>query len=707
MDVTVFMADPRHDYGRVLINDMMPLNIGYLKAVMDRDLPSARSRLFVYPELLGRAIRETPPDVLMLSNYIWNEELSLRYARYAKEIRPETLVVMGGPNINIDENLRSAFMNEHPEIDVYVLGEGDFLATELVKEYVSAGKSIPRFLSGSLPSCMYRKDGAVVTTSVRDRHAVVDDVPSPWLTGVLDEFFDGKLAPMIETNRGCPFQCTFCVQGTRWYTKVHYFSMERVLAEVDYIGARIKKVCPSMGTLMIADANYAMFERDLDISRHLGKAQGLYGWPTFINATTGKNRPDRIIQAVEEVNGAMVVYQAVQSLDERTLENIKRSNISTSAYEKVMIHVRGRGLRSNSDLILGLPGETLESHLKSFRTLIDAGTHELHNMQAMVLRGCEMERMETREAHGLVTKFRLAPKNSGIYEREKVFDLDEIVVESSSMSFEDYVTARKHHFASSVLWNNSWFEHPVKLAVRFGYSRSEWLSAMLRAIEADEGRVGTVFRNFVEETKNELFPSRAACIEHYSTDENWEKVQNGQIGDNLMYKYRALASFFVWPELCRIAMSATRALLVDREVAATMPEFEAFWAALSTYVELSHAHGATADEIVAPQQATLRFAIAEWIAAGAPAETSAFELTREMKCEFRLPDNLADEVRRALEVWSTKLQGLVRAVTRIRAVAQVRVCVPLEAVAFVEPRREPASLAPTTATERLALRVVS
>ena len=39
------------------------------------------------------------------------------------------------------------------------------------------------------------------------------------VTGVLDEFFDGKLAPLLETNRGCPFQCTFCVQGVRWYTK--------------------------------------------------------------------------------------------------------------------------------------------------------------------------------------------------------------------------------------------------------------------------------------------------------------------------------------------------------------------------------------------------------------------------------------------------------------------------------------------------------
>ena len=94
-----------------------------------------------------------------------------------------------------------------------------------------------------------------------------------------------------------------------------------------------------------------------------------YRWPTFIDATTGKNRPDRIIRSVEKVSGALVLYQAVQSLDEEVLRNIKRQTINIEAYEQLQVHMRGRGLRSVSDLILGLPGETLHTHMKASASL--------------------------------------------------------------------------------------------------------------------------------------------------------------------------------------------------------------------------------------------------------------------------------------------------------------------------------------------------
>src|SRR5947208_8598792 len=124
-----------------------------------------------------------------------------------------------------------------------------------------------------------------------------------------------------------------------------------------------------MGTLRIADSNYGMFERDIDISRYIGQMQRDYGWPTFIDATTGKNRPERIIKSVEQVSGALVRYQAVQSLDENVLRKIKRQTIKLDAYKALEVHMRGRCLKSISDLILGLPGESLSTHLTGLTTL--------------------------------------------------------------------------------------------------------------------------------------------------------------------------------------------------------------------------------------------------------------------------------------------------------------------------------------------------
>ncbi len=112
-------------------------------------------------------------------------------------------------------------------------------------------------------------------------------------------------------HRGCPFTCTFCVQGTKFYSKIHNFSVERIKEEITYIAKRIRSHSPNMGTLRIADSNYGMYERDIEISGHIGQMQRDYAWPTFIDATTGKNKPERIIKSVEKVGGALVLYQAV------------------------------------------------------------------------------------------------------------------------------------------------------------------------------------------------------------------------------------------------------------------------------------------------------------------------------------------------------------------------------------------------------------
>jgi radical SAM superfamily enzyme YgiQ (UPF0313 family) len=673
MPCTVYLADLRYNYSGVLANDCMPLGVAYIKAVMDRDLPEVQSRLFAYPDHLWDALQKSQPDVLMVSNYLWNEALSFHFAKLAKKIRPDMLVVMGGPNIPIEEFRQIDYFNEHPEIDIYVLGEGDFLATEVLRHYLDAGMSISKMGDREIPSCIYRRpDGQTVLQKMFDRKKEVDEIPSPWLTGIQDEFFDGKLAPMIETNRGCPFTCTFCVQGTGWYTKVHNFSLERMKEEIEYIARQTKALSPSMGTLRIADSNYGMFERDVDISAWIGEMQKRYGYPTFIDATTGKNRPDRIIRSVEKVSGALVVYQAVQSLNDDVLRNIKRSNIKLNAYEEVMIHIRGRGLRSNSDLIVGLPGETLKSHVSAIHSLIDAGTNQMHNLQLVLLKGSELETLETRKEFQFDTRFRVLPKNFGIYGDKKVLDIEEIVVSTDTMSFDDYIETRKYHLVSSVFWNDSWFEDAVAFAQKFGLKRSQWFDAMLPEMENSQGPVREFLDRFVGETVGELFPTREACLEFYNKEENFARLLKGEVGDNLMYKYRAIASFQIWPDICRSAMDATRRILRESGATSEIPDFENFWSDFQLYVQAKHADGKTEKEILSAVSVDMQYDIPQWIADGMPMDISTYKLLQPESFEFRLSDEGAREMQAALKVWTPTLKGLTKMVTRIRMAWQVR-----------------------------------
>lgn len=679
MATRIYLGDLRYNTGGVLANDCMPLGVAYMKAVMDRDNTDVESRLFVYPDKLIQALRNNPPDVLMLSNYVWNEALSRAFFRLAKQANPKVLTVMGGPNIPIEPDRQIAYVDQFPEIDVYITGEADFAASQLVSVFQDCGLDHKVFGARGMQSSIYRNpEGQLVRSATKPRHREVNEIPSPWLTGIQDEFFDGRLAPMIETNRGCPFTCTFCAQGTSWYSKVHNFDLDRMKDEIHHIAKQIQLKSPKMGTLRIADSNYGMFERDIEISGYIGQMQRDYGWPTFIDATTGKNRPERIIKSVEQVSGALVLYQAVQSLDENVLRKIKRDTIKLDAYKALEVHMRGRGLKSISDLILGLPGESLVTHLHGLTTLLDSNIDQMHNFQAMMLKGSEMEKAESREVFKFDTRFRVLPRNFGVFEGKRVFDVEEIIVATDTLPFDDYITCRKYHLISSVFWNDGWFANLVAFCRANGISNAEWWKAMLPALEDGGAEVRAFLDQFVGETKGELFATREECIDFYSRDENFERLGRGDIGDNLMYRYRAIASFFVWEEVCNAAMSASRALLDAKGVSAGIPDFDRFWSDFHAFTRLSHATGLTEDAILAPTEAVLHYDFPAWIASGAWTDPAAFRLDEPQLFHFELTEEGEREMRMSLATWTTHIRGLSKLVTRIRVESQVRRCIPAD-----------------------------
>jgi radical SAM superfamily enzyme YgiQ (UPF0313 family) len=225
----VYIADLRHTSGGVVANSYMPVGIGYMKSVMNSELPAVECTTFAYPDELFEAIKLNPPDVLMLTNYMWNERLSQHFTKVMKGIRSETLVVAGGPNISLDKERQIEYFKNWDGLDVYALGEGDFLATEIVNRFLDAGKSIPKLAKNGIPSSIFSLNGQIVHQEVQKKGNELAKIPSPWLNGAQDHFFDGKLIPMIETNRGCPFKCTFCVQGSDYYDRVAQFTADQVI----------------------------------------------------------------------------------------------------------------------------------------------------------------------------------------------------------------------------------------------------------------------------------------------------------------------------------------------------------------------------------------------------------------------------------------------------------------------------------------------
>ncbi len=116
-----------------LATDAFPLNIGFIAAYAAKVFGSEIDlRLFKYVDDLEQAIHEKPPDILGLSNYPWNFNLGLEFFRMTRALSPQTICVMGGPNIPLEDEARTQFVKRNPLIDFYAYLEGEEAFAALV-----------------------------------------------------------------------------------------------------------------------------------------------------------------------------------------------------------------------------------------------------------------------------------------------------------------------------------------------------------------------------------------------------------------------------------------------------------------------------------------------------------------------------------------------------------------------------------------------
>ena len=207
--------------------------------------------------------------MVALANYTWNESLNDFAGRHIrKTLGDDVPIVMGGPNIRIDEADVAAFLNTHTYVDRYVLYAGERAMADILRRLKD--RPVDQRKSGDVRKLQLLNSHALVDGKLSGGAEVgkensLDFVPSPYLSGMLDEFLDDGFLPVIETNRGCPFSCTFCVWGISALSEIKQFSMERVRAELEYLaGSRW-----SFSELVFADANFGILKRDVQIAQHL------------------------------------------------------------------------------------------------------------------------------------------------------------------------------------------------------------------------------------------------------------------------------------------------------------------------------------------------------------------------------------------------------------------------------------------------------
>ncbi len=176
------------------------------------------------------------------------------------------------------------------------------------------------------------RDGQFVRKANAARLRDLSEVPSPFVNGLFDDLMranpDEHWIGLWETNRGCPFQCTFCDWGSATAGKLNKFDVDRLLDEVDWFAPKIEYV-------FCCDANFGILPRDVDIAKRVAEVKRATGYPVALSVQNTKNATDRAYETQKILSDAGLnkgVALSMQSVDTHTLESIKRQNISLETY---------------------------------------------------------------------------------------------------------------------------------------------------------------------------------------------------------------------------------------------------------------------------------------------------------------------------------------------------------------------------------------
>jgi radical SAM superfamily enzyme YgiQ (UPF0313 family) len=342
--------------------------------------------------------------IYLFSNYVWNHDENMRLSALVKQSNPNCITIHGGPNTPKYRPDVERFFEQEPHVDIAVHGEGEETFAETLaalRGYVGDSRTDLAPLA-HVEGLSYRVDGGVESTGSRDRIADLDTIPSPILTGLFDGFIPaGPLGGVaLETNRGCPYGCTFCDWGSATLSRIRKFDLDRIFTELEWCAEH------QVLTVGIADANFGVFERDVQIAERIAELKATFGYPKNIGNNYAKNTVKHLSKIIEIFTEAGIVAEgkmSMQSFDDETLAIIRRKNIKVEKYDELAVEFRRNRLPLSVDLMLGLPGSTPDTFKNDLQACVDRDVRALIQ-PTMLLPNSPMNEPEYRDEHGIVAR---------------------------------------------------------------------------------------------------------------------------------------------------------------------------------------------------------------------------------------------------------------------------------------------------------------
>ena len=450
----------------------LPYSIGILQAYVLHNSKKKERYDFISTiykrELLNDCVKKLKDcQIILLSTYVWNENISLAIAKEIKKIDPDKFIIFGGPSVpdNID-NRTEKFLRKNFFIDVCIHQEGERTVLQLLDNY-------PNNNFESIPNISYLDENKkFINNNNIPRLKSFENTPSPYLFGVFDNLIKENPQEIWlaswETNRGCPFSCTYCDWGSAINSKVARMELDRVFKELDWFSKN------KIEFIFCCDANFGMLPRDYEIAIKAVENKKKYRYPKVLSVQNTKNARERaykVQKLLAENNLSKGVTLAMQSVDSHTLKEIKRDNISIADYQALQRRFTRDGISTYTEFILGLPGDTYESFAKGVSDVIQAGQHnriQFNNLS--ILPNAEMAKTEYVKKHKIFTKeTSIVSIHGSLDERpaDGIYEKQKLVISTNTMPTQDWIKTRTYASISEFFYFNKVLQIPLLFEHKF------------------------------------------------------------------------------------------------------------------------------------------------------------------------------------------------------------------------------------------------
>lgn len=326
---------------------------------------------------LVNAIIAWKPDLIAFTVNIWNLQQCLDVIPLLKQALPSSTILLGGQEVT---NSVTDFLAEQSDLDYIIDGEGEIPFLQFLASWDGAERKPGPV--GAVSGLRFRNDDSTALTRPAELVPDLDALPSPVLAGLVPVSTKNKLGVMLEGARGCPYQCSFCFEGSR-VTKVRMASIERLSAEAHFMAERGSTYFHLMDPIL-CNSKPERLKDIADLFKDLNRGRKMQ----ISLETYAQHIHDGIAPYLADFT---IIDVGLQSINTATQKEIRRS-FSMERFREGLASLRKVNPNFNLYLICGLPHETLMSFLEGIRFVIGERPMRVFINELCLLNGTELRR---------------------------------------------------------------------------------------------------------------------------------------------------------------------------------------------------------------------------------------------------------------------------------------------------------------------------